>query len=235
MSAGDLQISHAPWGLANSCVGRRDPKAIPKYRLERRPMASKSVQAEGDRRARAPRGSPPTVRTGGGRGRSDAAPGAAAWASSVTKFSTLRAVSRAQFRRGDQQTMRASRELREPQRFGVGTLLQADRRHLGGRRDRTPLRCGQCLGGVADLLKRVIESLVERVGEINHPVLRAEHQANSLVQQATFGEPPPGLQQAPCRSGIVPQADIRHHAGGGRSQRRLVLGSARRGTRARPR
>ena len=51
------------------------------------------------------------------------------------------------------------RGIRKPERerLGVGAFLQADRRNLRGRRDRTPLPYGQRLGGVADVLERSIE------------------------------------------------------------------------------
>jgi hypothetical protein len=77
--------------------------------------------------------------------------------------------------------------------------------HLGGRRDRTPLLCGQFFGGVADVIERGIEAKVERVDKIDpHPVLRPQHQPNGFVERVVFGEPPPGLQQTARGSGIIP-------------------------------
>ena len=62
-----------------------------------------------------------------------------------------------------------------------------------------------------DVRERCIERHVERVGEIDHPVRRPQHQTNGFVQRVAFGQPPPGWQQAPAGPGSSPAR--RQHPG----------------------
>jgi hypothetical protein len=120
----------------------------------------------------------------------------------------------------------------ERERLGVRALLQADRRR---RRDRTPLPCGQRLGGIADVLEGRIGRHLECVCEIHDPVLRTQPQANGQVQRVAFGEPRPSAQQAPCgpRDRRSAGEDSRRRAApprprGARRSGRAPLASARR-------